>query len=113
MAFLLSESSNSKKDLERALLLAKKAQEALPEDPAVLDTLGWVYFKMDDHPMALRFLGRAASKAPENGTINYHMAMASLKGGKSDQAKEYFRKAAESKEDFDGKEEAKKMIEKM
>jgi hypothetical protein len=42
--------------------------------------------------------------------INYHMGMASFKSGKVSEAKEYFKKAAESKEAFDGKEEAKKMM---
>jgi len=110
LAFLLCESSGGKKDLDRALLLAKKAQETRPEDPAVLDTLGWVYFKMNDPTTALRFLTRAVAKAPESGMINYHMGMASFKGGKVSEAKEYFKKAAESKEAFDGKEEAKKMM---
>jgi tetratricopeptide (TPR) repeat protein len=110
LAFLLSETANGKKDLEKALSLAKKAQEARPEDPEVLDTLGWVHFKMNDLSTALGFLGRAVAKAPENGQINYHMGMASFKSGKKNEAKEYFKKAAESKEAFAGKEEAKKMV---
>jgi hypothetical protein len=38
------------------------------------------------------------------------MGMATLKSGKANDAKEYFKKAAESKEDFDGKAEAKRMM---
>jgi tetratricopeptide (TPR) repeat protein len=110
LAFLLSESSSSKKDLERALSLAKKAQENRPEDPSVLDTLGWVYFKMGNNPTALTFLVKAATKNPQSGMINYHMGMVSYKSGKVGEAKEYFKKAAESKVSFDGKEEAKKML---
>jgi tetratricopeptide (TPR) repeat protein len=111
LAYLLSERSGSSKDLERALLLAKKAQETQPDHPAVLDTLGWIYFKMNDYPAALRFLERAVAKAPESGQLNYHMGMATLKSGKASEAKEYFKKAAESKEVFEGKEEARKMLE--
>jgi tetratricopeptide (TPR) repeat protein len=110
LAFLLSENTGDKKDLERALSLAKKAQDSRPEDPVVLDTLGWIYSKMNDLPMALRFLGRAVAKAPEHGQINYHMGVASFKSGKVNEAKEYLRKAAESKEDFEGRAEAKKML---
>ena len=110
LAFLLSESSGSKKVLERALLLAKKAHEARPDHPAVLDTLGWIHFKMNDNSAALRFLTNAVAKAPGSGQINYHMGMATLKSGKVSEAKEYFKKAAESKEVFDGKEEAKKLM---
>jgi tetratricopeptide (TPR) repeat protein len=113
LAFLLAENSSNIKDLERALSLAKKAQEAHPNDPAVLDTVGWVYYKMNDQPAALRFLAMAAAKAPENGTINYHLGMATLKSGKVQEAKEYFRRAAESKEEFEGKNEARKMLKQM
>ena len=81
-----------------------------PEDPAVLDTLGWIYFKMGDNPTALTTLAKAAGKEPENGLINYHMGMASLKSGKTVEAKEYLKKAVESKQTFDEKEEAKKML---
>ncbi|HWU41090.1 MAG TPA: tetratricopeptide repeat protein, partial [Candidatus Acidoferrum sp.] len=109
-AFLLSENPSGKKDLERALSLAKKAQEARPEDPEVLDTLGWIHFKMNDPSTAFGILGRAVAYAPENGQINYHMGMASFMSGKKKEAKEYFKKAAESKEAFDGKEEARKMM---
>jgi len=109
----LSEGSPSSKDLEKALSLAKKAQETRPEDPSVLDTLGWIYFKIGDTTTALTYLSKAAAKAPENGLMNYHMGMASHKSGKMKEAKEYFKKAVESPMTFDQKEDAKKMLSQM
>ncbi|MCG6534196.1 MAG: tetratricopeptide repeat protein, partial [Syntrophales bacterium LBB04] len=110
LAFLLSENSGGKKDLERALSLAKRAQETRPEEPAVLDTLGWIYYKMGDNSAALTYLARAAGKSAESGRINYHLGVVNQKSGKVKEAKDYFKKAAESKEAFEGKEEARRMM---
>ena len=64
LASLLSDHSSSSKDLERALKLALNAQKARPEDPSVLDTLGWVYYRQNDAQKALGFIKRAQEKAP-------------------------------------------------
>ena len=37
-----------KNDVDAALPLAETAKEALPDDPSVSDTLGWIYYKKND-----------------------------------------------------------------
>ncbi len=113
LAYLLSEYGTSKTDLEKALQLAGQAQKARPDDAAVLDTLGWVYYKQGDSNRAADFIARALSKNSENTVIMYHLGMAYYKLGRMAEAKEQLRKATESKEDFYGKDEAKKTLEKM
>ncbi len=45
--------------LDEAYSLIKRANEIRPEDPFILDSLGWVYFKKGEHDRALEFLQRA------------------------------------------------------
>jgi tetratricopeptide (TPR) repeat protein len=59
LASLLSDHSSSKKDLEKALNLALNAQKTRPDDPSVLDTLGWIYYRQNDANKALEFIKRA------------------------------------------------------
>ncbi len=51
LAFLLAEQGT---DLDRALRLAEQAHAAIPDDPNVADTLGYVYLKKDLYAPALQ-----------------------------------------------------------
>jgi tetratricopeptide (TPR) repeat protein len=63
------------KDL--ALSYAQRAIQVAPEDPAVLDTLGWLLLQTGaNRERALSLLHRAAQKAPQNQTIADHLAEA-------------------------------------
>src|SRR6185369_3008183 len=61
LASLLSEAGGSKADLDRALALAKRFQNAA--NSAFLDTLGWVYFQLGDYEHALPLLQKAVGMA--------------------------------------------------
>ncbi len=67
LAFLLGESSDDPKDLERALSLARKANDLRPNEPLVLDTLAWIQYKLGDLPEARQNLingfGTSAGKS--------------------------------------------------
>jgi len=79
----------------------------------LLDTLGWVYYRKGDLSQAATFIGRAIQKASNVPVINYHMGMVFYKQGKMEEAKEYLRKATEGNEEFYGKEEALKILDKL
>ena len=113
LASLLSDHSSSKKDLEKALNLALNAQKTRPEDPSILDTLGWIYYRQNDANKALEFIKRAKEKAPNIAVIDYHMGMVLYSLGKKDEARVYLKKASEVKENFFGKDDAKKTLEKI
>jgi Flp pilus assembly protein TadD len=110
LAVLLSEDSDSHKDLEKALALAKKAHTLRFGEPTVQDTLGWVYFKMGEMNQALSLLEDALSNAPENPIFNYHVGMALYKSGRPDEAREKLAKAVESSDAFLGREEAEAVL---
>jgi tetratricopeptide (TPR) repeat protein len=61
------------RDLTRALTLCKKAVDQDPDNPAYLDSVGWVYYKLGLDVEAKNFTRRAREKAPDNSAINAHL----------------------------------------
>lgn len=59
---------------DQALILAKQAQEAAPEVPQVMDTLGWSYYKTGDIKNAERLLQEAARKLPSDINVQMNLA---------------------------------------
>ena len=51
--------------LPEALELIKKAAVLMPDDPQIIDSLGWVYYRMGDMPNALKYLRAAYSSKPD------------------------------------------------
>ncbi len=65
----------------KALEFAERALKQAPDNPSVLDTLGWVRFKSGrDLDEAKRLLRLAAKKAPANVAIAAHLAEAERAG---------------------------------
>jgi len=106
LAFLMSEYSESNDDLEKALALAKRATSQRPNDPAVLDSLGWIYYKTGDLDKAYDLIEKANAIAPDNGILNYHMGMVLYKAGRVLEAAEKLEKCIASEEAFHGRGEA-------
>lgn len=51
--------------LPEALELIKKAIALMPDDPQIIDSLGWVYYRMGDMPNALKYLRQAYASKPD------------------------------------------------
>ncbi len=77
LAFLLAREGT---DLDRALELAQQAYQALPQDPAVLDTLGYVFLRRNLPEIAASHFRKAIDLAEEQGTPSaahyYHLGLA-------------------------------------
>ena len=97
-------------DLDKALGLAQKALAQRPEEPSVLDTVGWVYYKKTDTAKAVEYLEKARAKSADDPSVNYHLGMAYAKAGKKEQAKEYLKKALAAGREFQGKADAEKAL---
>jgi len=84
----------------------KLAQDSLrlqPGNPAILDTIGWIYYRKEDFNQAHGFIERALAGAPDSPILNYHMGMVLFKNGDAGQAREKLEKALGTKEDFYGR----------
>ncbi len=76
LAFTLSELKD-----KRALLFAEQALKLKPDNPAVMDTLGWLLVQEGQPQRGIKLLQQALSKAPDVAEIQYHLAAAFAKAG--------------------------------
>ena len=110
LAFLIVENKFWKVELERAKLLVEKAIQQRPHEPALMDTLGWVHFRMGDTRKAHSLIEQALAGSPDDAVLNYHMG-AVLKGlGRNHAAREKLEKALAGGTDFLGKADAAKLL---
>ncbi len=107
LAYQLAEKN---KDLDQALSLARKVKEKYPNDPRVMDTLGWILYKKGIYASAIAELKDSLTKMPKNPAINYHLGMAYHGKGDTDQATKYLKKALSLNNQFDGADQAKEIL---
>lgn len=80
------------KRLPEAQQLIEKALSLSPEDPFILDSMGWVKFRLGESDAAVQYLSRAYAKRPE-ADIAAHLAEVLWSQGKRDRAAELLRAA--------------------
>src|SRR5271170_8411941 len=73
LAFLLAQTGDS---LDEAVKLAHKAVSKAPDNPAYLDTLGYVYLKRDQDDDALDIFNKLIRKYPDDPACAFHTGMA-------------------------------------
>lgn len=77
---------------ERALELAQRAHELTPDDPSVLDSLGWIQLNvMEDRVGSLKLLSRAFFLDPGNMQIRLHLAQALALNGRKSEARTHLK----------------------
>jgi tetratricopeptide (TPR) repeat protein len=72
--------------LSDALELAQKAKAEQPDDAAVSDTLGWIFYKQGLYRSAVSALEAAVAKTPQVAKFQFHLGMAYLAAGQPTQA---------------------------
>jgi tetratricopeptide (TPR) repeat protein len=107
LAYLLA---SQDKEIDAALGLAQKAKERQPDNPAIMDTLGWIYYKKGLYDAAIRELQGSVEKIPENASVRYHLGLAYNENGKKDLAKKEFAEALRINEKFEGSDNARKIL---
>nr|HOP31411.1 tetratricopeptide repeat protein [Spirochaetota bacterium]HPQ29734.1 tetratricopeptide repeat protein [Desulfobacteraceae bacterium] len=90
LAYLYTEMDQN---LDRALVMATKANELLPENPDAADTLGWVYYKMGSFLLAKKHVNDAISLMQNNPVYHYHLGMILYREQNLEKAAEAFQKA--------------------
>lgn len=86
--------------LPEALELIRKAVELSPEDPYIMDSLGWVYYRMGNFAEGLNYLNLAFAARPDP-EIAAHLGEVLWAKGAKDDAKDIWRYALEKDPDND------------
>ncbi len=80
--------------LPEALKLIQRAHEMLPQDPFIMDSLGWVKYRMGDKKVALEYLVKAYGIRPE-ADIATHLGEVYWSQGDREQAMKFFKEASD------------------
>jgi tetratricopeptide (TPR) repeat protein len=83
----------------------------MPDNPSVMDTLGWIYYLKGSYLNAISELQDSVERVSESPVFNYHLGLALLKNEKPEEAGEYLKKALTLDPGFKGADEAKKALE--
>lgn len=79
--------------LPEALELIRKAIALMPDDPQIIDSLGWVYYRMGDLPAALKHLREAYAAKPDV-EVAAHLGEVLWTSGARDEALKVWREAS-------------------
>ena len=109
LAVLLSEHRSDAPSKSRALELALRLADS--EQPALQDTLGWIYYQSGDYAKAADVLSGVVEKAPKVPVFRYHLGMAYYKQGDMRAAAKLLSEAVDQKFSYPGVDEARKVYE--
>lgn len=80
--------------LEEAKEYILKAAKLLPDDPSVLDSLGWLYFRLGEYAKSIEWLSKAFAKL-EDAEIAAHLGEALWVDGKAEEANKIWSRGLE------------------
>jgi Flp pilus assembly protein TadD len=73
-------------NLDKALELVRRAVNQNPRSGAMVDSLGWAYFRLGDYPRAVETLEQAVELQPGDPELNSHLGDAYWRVGRRDEA---------------------------
>ncbi|MDN5881798.1 MAG: PEP-CTERM system TPR-repeat protein PrsT, partial [Nitrosospira sp.] len=94
----------------QALEYAEKAYQLAGENPATLDTLGWILVEQGNTARGLPLLRKAVSLVPEGGEIQYHLAVGLVKAGEKTKARKELEQLLDTGKNFASIDEAKILL---
>ena len=102
-----------KGDLAKARGLAEQAVGAAPRAPLYDDTLGWILLAQGEAGKALTHLSAASLSAPKNPDIQYHLAVALNRLGRTADAQATLETLLDAGVAFSDKAEAEKLLQQL
>ena len=93
LGYTLADMGTTTQDFDEALVLTKRAADALPDSGTVLDSFGWALYRKGDIVGARRVLREAADLEPGIAEIRYHLGTVYAKLGLSADAMTEFDRA--------------------
>jgi tetratricopeptide (TPR) repeat protein len=103
----------SNERLDQALELARSAKQALPDDPAVSDLLGWIYVRKNLPALGLPHLKAAVEAAPTQASYRYHLGVAYVRTNRLQEARAELTRALQLDPAFAGADDARAALAKM
>jgi len=108
LASILSDKRDDSASLKRAKELADELKQAT--QPVILDTVGWVYYKLGETEAAIDTLKKVVEQSPDISVFNYHLGMAYKAAGDKENARTYLEKSLDTNKDFEAKSKAEKAL---
>ena len=81
------------RNMPESVLMLERAHEAAPDDGAIMDSLGWAYYRQGNYAKALPLLEQAADATPDDATVYLHLGDCYAKVGNVVSAQRYWRLA--------------------
>lgn len=101
--------ADKKQDYNQALEYGEKAYDLASEDEQVVDTMGWIYYKLGKNEKALQFYEGMAAEATSPG-FYYHLGLVRNKLNQKDKAIEAIENALNISDEFSEAGEAMKLL---
>ncbi len=79
--------------LDRAKGMLVRAVELRPNDGYIVDSLGWVYYRLGEYGKGVQYLERAVELRPQDPVINDHLGDAYWRVGRRQEARFQWRRA--------------------
>jgi len=99
MNFIAYTYAEQNRELDKALGLAKRANELEPNNPFIQDTLGWIYYQKGQYQTALVWLEKAFNGSKNESVIMDHLGDTYLKMGLLEKAQIMYDLALESSDE--------------
>ncbi|HVJ42076.1 MAG TPA: tetratricopeptide repeat protein [Dongiaceae bacterium] len=111
-AELIADYQYQNKDaLEKARQVADRFQAS--DNPALLDTVAWIYYRLGQYQTAASFMERVMASAEVTPQMRYHYAAVLLKQGNKEQAAAELKKATATSDTYPGFDDAKLLLSQM
>jgi putative PEP-CTERM system TPR-repeat lipoprotein len=94
----------------RALSFAEQALKLKPDNPAVMDTLGWILVQQKQTERGLKLLQQALGKTPDAPEIQFHLAAAYAQSGDHSRARSELERLLASGIAFPQEQEARALL---
>lgn len=97
-------------NLDRAKKMLVRAVELRPDDGYIVDSLGWVYYRLGEYDKGVTYLERAVELRPQDSVINDHLGDAYWRVGRRQEARFQWHRALSLGPDDDQAVKIKKKI---
>ncbi|MBW2602501.1 MAG: tetratricopeptide repeat protein [Deltaproteobacteria bacterium] len=110
LAFFYAEHEPTKENLARAERLVGPLLEKHKDNPDIVDTAAWIYYRKEDFERARDLLAGVSDMTGKRSIISYHLGMVYLALGNEVEGRKHLEEAMKGEEQFPGRSEAEKKL---